>query len=107
MVLRSLPSYCLYKGSHFFLFFFRIRTILIGRIDDVELWPGHTVSLTSPTVPHSSPTSLSHLLGCLPPPLIPLSPPTFGILLLTAFLDHGGLTDLVYLCLLLLIGAQV
>lgn len=40
--------------------------ILIGRIDDVELWPGHTVSLTSPTVPHSSPTSLSYLLGCLP-----------------------------------------
>lgn len=40
--------------------------ILIGRIDDVELWPGHTMSLTSPTVPHSSPTSLSYLLGCLP-----------------------------------------
>lgn len=91
----------------FFCFFFCINTILIGWIDDVELWPGHTVSLTSPTVPHSSPTSLSYLLGCLPPPLIPLSPPTFGILLQTAFLGCGDLNDLVFLCLLLLIGAQV
>ncbi len=70
---------------------------MIGPIDDVELWPGHTVSLTSSAVPHSSPHLIVSPAWVSSPTPVPFSPPTFGIWLLIVFLGPVGLSDLIFL----------